>query len=209
MPVTKPNKKIVSQEKREEIREAVGSIPGLLIEHVPFDQNNSEDDEDNDINHNKKYMLSDEKRREHKKKKSTMFFGVGIVVIVLGVLWIVNLKTFFFDSKHSLSNEGLLLDKIKNDYNNTLGKLGERPEIVSSTVNAINEQTIPEADLKAALLAGLASISTTSSTASSTATSTVDVVSTTSTTSTTEFTTSTESHFPVAEDATTTTTSTP
>lgn len=169
MPVKKTTKKVVSKQDRKEIRDAVGSIPGLIIEHVSFDQNNSmndddiRDDENENNSHNKRFMLSDQKRREHQKKKNTMFAGVGIVLLLLIGLWIVNMKTFFFDNKHNISNEEALLGTIKNDFNTTIGRLEKQPLVTSSPPKAIREE-----DLKSALLAGLASVSTTSSSASST-----------------------------------------
>jgi len=156
-------KKVISKHDRKEIREAVGSIPGLIIEHVSFDQNNSMSDENENINHNKRFMLSDEKRREHQKKKNTMFIGVGIVILVLAGLWIINMKSFFFDNKHSISSEEALLGTIKNDFDATIGRLNAAPTETSSP-----PKTVPEEDLKSALLAGFASVSSTSSTVSST-----------------------------------------
>ncbi len=178
MPV-KATKKTVSHEKRKEIREAARSIPGLIIEHVSFDQNNSMDNNNETPTHNKKYMLSDAKHREHQKKKNTMLMGVGIVVVVLIGLWIVNMKSFFFDSKHSISSEEALLSSIRNDYNSTIGLLGERPQVVSSTLEAIKQEELQKENLKAALLAGFLSTSSTTSTEmnsiSTSTTSTLDI----------------------------------
>jgi cytoskeletal protein RodZ len=168
MPVKKNTKKVVSKQDRKEIRDAVGSIPGLIIEHVSFDKNNSlgEDivnDDNEKITHNKRFMLSDEKRREQQKKKNTMFIGVGVVLLVLALLWVINIKSFFFDSKHSISNEETLLGTIKNDFDNTIGKLEKQNPTTSSPSPT---KIILEKDLQSALLAGLASVSSTSSTLS-------------------------------------------
>ncbi len=177
MPV-KATKKTVSQKKRKEIREAARSIPGLIIEHVSFDQNNSQDNNETP-GHNKKYMLSDAKRREHQKKKNTMLIGVGIVVAVLIGLWLVNMKSFFFDSKHSISSEEALLNSIRNDYNSTIGLLEERPKVVSSTLENIRQEELQKENLKAALLAGLlATSSTTSTETTSTNTTTTSTIET-------------------------------
>ncbi len=176
MPV-KATKKTVSHEKRKEIREAARSIPGLIIEHVSFDQNNSVDNNDETPKHNKKYMLSDAKRREHQKKKNTMLIGVGIVIAVLIGLWIVNMKSFFFDSKHTLSSEEVLLNNIRNDYNSTVGLLDERPKVVSTTLENIRQEELQKENLKAALLAGFLSTTSTTSTESlSTSTSTSSTI---------------------------------
>ncbi len=193
MPVKKTTKKSVSKQDRKEIREAARSIPGLIIEHVSFDQNTSMND-DEGTNYNKKYMQSAEKRREHLKKRNTMLFGVGIVVLVLCGMWILNMKSFFFDSKHSISSEQALLSSIRNDYNNTVGLLSAQTTETSSTEPVATEKPV---DLRAALIAGLEAASTSSSTlgtaTSSTTTSTAEstnfptaktVTSTTNTTST-------------------------
>ena len=198
MPV-KANKKTISQKKRKEIHDAASSIPGLIIEHVAFGHKaSSGGDEDN--RPNKRYMLSDEKRRERQKKTSTVAIGVGIVLIVLGILWVINLKTFFFDSKHSTSIEQEILNAVKTDFKETVGTVTkDRPTIASSTENVIET-----ANLQAALIAGLASAS-----ASSTTSSTVVVPQNTTTTTTSTAVsepTSTEPHFPIANDSTTTTT---
>ena len=135
-------------------------------------------------------MMSDEKRREHRKKKTGVFVGVGIIVLVLCILWVMNIKSFFFDSKHSTSVEESLLGSIKNDFENTVGQLSERPSIVSSTVEAITSSTATqdqqqEEKLKAALIASLVAEvnSSTSSTVSTSSTTPIENT-TTSTTST-------------------------
>lgn len=189
MPV-KASKKTISQKKRREIHDAAASIPGLIIEHVAFGKNSSARDSGNNDRPNKRYMLSDEKRREHQKKRTTVAIGVGSVVLILAILWVVNIKTFFFDSKHSISVEETILKAVKNDFKSTVGTISEdKPTIASSTENIL--QT---ASLQAALIAGLEASSTSSPATSSTTSSTPSVSPTTTT----------EVHFPVAQDSTTT-----
>jgi len=183
MPVKKTPKKSVSQKKRKEIHEAANSISGLLIEHVSFDENSNDTNREfNPPSH--KYMLSAEKRREHQKKRFTVFVGVGTVILALCILWFVNIRTFFFDSKFNTSTEEQLLSNLKQNFENTVGLVGERPTTLVTTTRPVDQE-----QLKAALIAGLLASSTTSTASStvititSTTTSSVQINST-STTST-------------------------
>lgn len=176
MPV---KKKSVSPKKRKEIREAANSIPGLIIEHVSF-KNSDASSHTKHATQMSKYMLSEEKRIEHKKKRIAVFIAVGTIILALLVLWFVNISSFFFDTKHTFSNEEQLIDKIKQNFDTTVGLVSPRPTLPSSTENA----TVSTETLRAAVIAGLLSTSST-------------ISSTTLTTSTKEF------------EITTTTTSTP
>ncbi len=172
MPV-KSSKKIVSKKKRKEIHDAVGSIPGLIIEHVAFSENSQKSEDTGNDRPNKKYMLSAQKYNEQRKKQRTVFIGVAIVILALATLWILNIKTFLFDSKNTISVEEKILKTVKDDFKSTVGSVSDqRPSITSST----NEE-IQTANLQAALMAGLATMNTNTSTSS-----TIDI--TTSTTST-------------------------
>lgn len=165
MPV---KKKSVSPKKRKEFREAANSIPGLIIEHVSFKEDNSLD---NKTKPSSKYMLSNEKRLEHQKKRLTVFIGVGIIVLALGALWVVNVRSFFFDTKHTLSNEEQLVDKIKKNFDTTVGLVTPRPTLASSTQNIpVNTET-----LRAAVIAGLLSASSSTTTAPSSTTTPLDM----------------------------------
>jgi len=174
MPVKKPHKKTVSSKKRKEIREAANSIPGLLIEHVSFDENTGDDNREfTQPSH--QYMLSPEKRLEHQKKRFTVFVGVSTIVLALCILWFVNIRSSFFDSKFSTSTEEQLLSNLKQNFENTVGLVTERPTTSQTTTTPVNEE-----QLKAALLAGLLASSTTS-TVNTTSTVSTTTTSTTST----------------------------
>lgn len=167
MPV---KKKSVSSKKRKEIRDAANSIPGLIIEHVSFEKTQANTAEQKNTKSPSKYMLSNEKRLEHQKKRLTVFIGVGIVVLALGTLWVVNVRSFFFDTKHTLSNEEQLVNKIKQNFDTTIGQVTPRPTLASSTQNApVDTET-----LRAAVIAGLLSASSTTPTSSSSTTTPLD-----------------------------------
>ncbi len=172
MPV---KKKPVSSKKRKEIRDAANSIPGLIIEHVSFEKNEPGPSDQKNTKSPHKYMLSNEKRLEHQKKRLTVFIGVGVVVLALVALWVVNVRTFFFDTKHTLSNEEQLIDKIKKNFDNTVGLVSEARPTFSSTTET--KAPTPEA-LKAAVLAGLLSASSSTSTALSSTTTPLELIST-------------------------------
>ncbi len=157
-----PVKKTVSSKKRKEIHEAANSIPGLIIEHVTFaDKENNP--EQNKSKH--KYMLSVEKQREHQKKRFTVFIGVGTVMLVLGVLWVFNIKTFFFDSKHTLSQEEELLGTVKQNFDNTVGLVTANADTLATSSR--QEEVVSAEQLKAALIAGLLVSSTPATTSTS------------------------------------------
>ena len=180
MPVKKTKKKSVSPKKRKEIREAANSIPGLIIEHVAFDESPDNNNRE-PINPSHKYMISAEKRREHQKKRFTVFVGVGTVVLALCILWFVNIRSSFFDSKFSTSNEEQLLSNLRQNFENTVGLVADRP-IILATSTPTSTQSVNQEQLKNALLAGLRASNTTSTASSSVSTSTVQ--SNTTTTST-------------------------
>lgn len=154
MPVKK-NKKSLSTKKRKEIREAANSIPGLLIEHVSF-TNTDDQSKKSEAKINQKYMLSPEKQKEQQKKRFTVFLGVGTIVIALFSLWVFNIRSFFFDSKHTLSNEEQLIDKLKKNFDSTVGLVGSPPTLPTSTP----EKNLNIETLKAAVIAGLLESST-------------------------------------------------
>lgn len=172
--------KKISKQERSDIKDAVNSIPSLIIEHVSFSDSSSMDNENTNEDPKQKYVLSHEKTKENIKKRNTILVGVGIILSVLIAMWILNVKTFFFDVTRTTSKEAQLLKTMKENFNSTVNLVS--PTVATSTASSTSELSASSTENISSITEALKNLFTDTPASVTTTTSTEEILTSTTTT---------------------------
>ncbi len=105
MPVkkTKTKKRAVGSKAKNQIKEMVDALPGLIAEDLRIRR------ESESAEHRYSYSQS----AYDPYKKRLVFLGVGGVMVAILLLWGISIKTRIYDTRNSSSVEGSLITEAK------------------------------------------------------------------------------------------------
>lgn len=140
MPVTKKKKNNSSGKKRikKDIAEAAKIIPDLIVEHVDFENREEEPENTKETITAKRPTVAPP--RFQKQKTAIAAIGVGVITLVVLFVWVINLKTSFYDFKFKPNEELSIWKETKSELEN----------IISDTKKNLNS-AVDESEIKSIL----------------------------------------------------------
>lgn len=140
-----PRKKSVPKRVHQDIERAIEKIPGLLTEHVRFEEPYSPD---HDTTHpsSHKYMKDEQARSVEQQKRRLLTIGVVCLVSVILVMWVWNARVAIYSLVRSPQNAPWT--NAKADFSSVMETLAKQDvELDKFLAAATPTSTATEADL--------------------------------------------------------------
>lgn len=184
---SKPKPKIskITKQERENIKQAVSSLPGLIIEHAPFGEKTAQwQPTVVEIPKKNNFVTPSAQEKPvstpsplprawssplEQKKRKLLWFLVGTLSVFILTLWIVNVRSQVSDANFNFGSEEMLWQNAKEDFK-TFVTPTDFPKLPEKTpeLNPTEEEKIKQILAENLLLLTATSTTSTSKTTTST-----------------------------------------
>lgn len=185
----KPKRKVskITKQERENIKQAVSSLPGLIIDRVPFVEEAAKwQPKQNEEPKKNNFVAPPAKQKPvsqpvplprawssplEQKKRNLLWFLVGTLSVFILTLWIVNVRSQVSDANFNFGSEETLWQNAKEDFKTFVTPTDfPKPPEKTNELSPTEEEKIKQVLLENLTLLSVESTSTASSTRVSTST---------------------------------------
>lgn len=111
-------KRNISKKERDQIKEAAGSLPGLLFSK-----------QDDHVHEHHAHIHDDHTLSLIRNKQRTMLGGIFFIMAMIGGIWFLNMQSLVYDVTHAQSKEAELLNDISEGYEDAMAITRSRAQL--------------------------------------------------------------------------------